>query len=200
MDDSLEFYCNYLCLNNNLNSQIQEMGIDNNSLIFVKTIKKGIIGGGDLGIISFVDVRAKNIKFLKFNEKAPKWRKVEPGLNIFGICNNLKCEAFKKEVVHQVGFDEEQKLKFDIKNEVINIKCPMCYKIIKAKTCGFWKCEYQFIGKTIEDGEIKNYQSEPKETKNEEFEYFDPYKNGETEWAELIIYVLPKQKIKYRKN
>ena len=165
----------------------------------IKVISCGqILGAGGLGMIDFVDVREKKVKSLKFTEKAPVWRKVTKGLNIFGLCNNSKCQAFKKEVIHRIFFKEQ--LKFDLKKEVYNIKCPICYKIIKVKTCGFWQCEYQFCGKIIENGDIKDYESEPKETKNDEFEYFDPYKNGETEWAELIIYVLPKQKIKYRKN
>ena len=28
---------------------------------------------------------------------------------------------------------------------------------------------------------------------------YDAFKNGETQWMELIIYVLPKQEIKYEK-
>ena len=117
-----------------------------------------------------------------------------------GFVINSKCEDFKKEVVHQVYFDEGKKIKFDLKEKKFDIKCPKCCKIIKTITCGFWECEYQFSGKLFEEGNIKNYESEPKETKNKEIEYFDPDKNGEKEWAELIIYILPKQNIKYKKN
>ena len=58
-------------------------------------------------------------------------RIVDKGLNIFGICNNPKCMAFKKEVVYRLYLD--QRLKFSLKDEILNIKCPICYKIIKPK-------------------------------------------------------------------
>ena len=35
----------------------------------------------------------------------------------------------------------------------------------KIKWFGFYNCEYQIIGKTIEYGEEKDYKLEPKETK-----------------------------------
>ena len=172
---------------------LSELGIKN--LETLKVISVSVVGAGGIGMLDFVDVKSGKIKRLDFSADAPKWREVKQGLNIFGVCNNSKCKAFKKEVVHKVGFH-----KFDLKKEVLNIKCPMCDKIIKAKTCGFLKCEYQFSGITIEGGEQKKFDSNPKETKSDEVEYFDPYANGETEWVELIIYVLPKQKIKFIKT
>ena len=69
---------------------------------------------------------------------------------------------------------------------------------MKPKTCGFWKCEYQFDGKKIEEGEVKSFKTEPKETKDDNFEYFDPFENDEVQWLQLEIYVLPKQEIKYK--
>ena len=177
-----------------------ELGIGNRGTFIVISSRDYLIGAGGIGMFDFVDVKSEKIIRLDFSAKAPKWRSVEKGLNIFGVCKNSKCKAFKREVVHKVGFPFEPEYKFDLKKEVRNIKCPMCDKIIKAKTCGFWKCEYQFSGITIEDGEQKEFDSNPKETKSDEFEYFDPYANGETEWVELIIYVLPKQKIKFIKT
>ena len=161
-----------------------------------------ISGGSSLGRLYFADIRTGKIKKLKFSENAPKWRYIKKGLNIFGICDkNKECEAYKKEVIHIVGLDsDEKKLKFDLRNEARNIKCPMCNRIIKIKTCGFYECEFQFIGKKEdENGEEIDYESEPKETQSDDFEYFDPNDNGETEWFDLIIYVLPKQEIKYEK-
>ncbi len=178
-------------------SQIQELGIKGGSDIIILGPER-IKGGGNFGMIDFVDVSSKKVKYV--SETIFNWREFPSNLNIFGICNNSKCEDFKKEVVHQVYFDEGKKIKFDLKEKKIDIKCPKCCKIIKAITCGFWECEYQLSGKVFVEGDIKNYESEPKETKNKEIEYFDPEKNGEKEWAELIIYVLPKQNIKYKKN
>ena len=174
--------------------------LSNRSNIFVYNTN-GLKGAGGIGFLDFVDVKTGKTKKLEFNKNAPKWRCVKKGLNIFGICENSECEAYKKEVVHIVGLgSDEEKLKFDLKNEVTNIKCPICPWIIKANTCGFYKCEYQFRGKKITKGKLEDYESEPKETKSNDFEYFDPNENGKTEWYELLIYVLPIQEIKYKKN
>ena len=154
-----------------------------------------IIGAG-YPLLDFVDVSSGKIKKLEFSNKAPIWRRVSKGLNIFGICNNSKCKAWKKEVVYTNELEEI--LIFILNNEILNIKCPICSKIIKPKTCGFWKCEYQFVGKKIEEGEVKFFDSKTRETNGEDFEYFDAFENGETQWAELTIYVLPKQEMKYQ--
>jgi hypothetical protein len=89
---------------------------------------------------------------------------------------------------------------FNLNEKVADIRCPICNKIIKPKTCVFYDCEFQFIGKKIEDGDIKEYDSKTRETKSDNFKYFDPLENGEIVWTELNIYVLPKQSIKYLPN
>ena len=68
------------------------------------------------------------------------------------------------------------------------------------KKIGFWDCEYQIDGNKIEDGESKCFITEPKETKNDKFEYFNPFENEEVDWIKLNIFVLPKQIIKYNYN
>ena len=166
--------------------------------IIVNDISNMIGAGCPIPMIDFVDVSSGKIKKLVFDKKAPAWRKVNEGLNIFGICNNSKCKAFKKEIVYPTKLEE--KLIFNLNEQLLNIKCPICDKIIKPKTCGFWKCEYQFVGKKIQEGDLVEFDSKTMETKGNDFEYYDAFKNGETQWMELIIYVLPKQEIKYEKN
>jgi len=80
----------------------------------------------------------------------------------------------------------------------MNIKCPMCDKIIIPKTCGFWKCEYQFIGDKIEEGDLKHVDTKCKETKDDNFEYYNPYENKSAIWTNLNIYVIEKQDMKYK--
>ena len=155
-----------------------------------------IIGGSPLPALNFVDVEKNNIKNLNFSIKAPKWRKIGKGLNIFGFCNNSKCEAFKNEVVYMTNLPNDG-LNFNLNEKIVDIRCPICNKIIKPKTCGFFDCEYQFVGEKIEEGEIKKYDSKTRETIGNNFEYFDVIKNGEIVWIKLNIYVLPKQNIKY---
>ena len=159
-----------------------------------------LIGSGAGPNIDFVNVEKGIVKYLECSKDVPKWRKVKKGLNIFGICkDNKECEAFKKEVIYTTNMTENG-LIFNLNKEVVNIKCPICKKIIRPKTCGFWLCEYQFQGQKIENGEVKSFDTKPKETWEDKFEYFDPFGNGEVQWLDLNIYVLPKQKIKYEEN
>ena len=145
--------------------------------------------------LDFVDVEKGLIQNLSFSHSAPQWRSVSHGLNIFGICKNSKCQAFNKEVIYKVGITHE---KFNLQENVIDIKCPMCDKIIIPKICGFWKCEYQFIGDKIEEGDLKHVDTKCKETKDDNFEYYNPYENKSAIWTNLNIYVIEKQDMKYK--
>lgn len=125
--------------------------------------KRSLLGKGALPAVEFIDVSTGKIKELKFNKNAPKWRKVNNGLNIFGICKNKKCEAFKKEVIYMTKLSSKG-LVFNLNTEISNIRCPICNFLIKIKTCGFYKCEYQFKGRKLEPGEEKEifYDSKTK--------------------------------------
>lgn len=157
------------------------------------SLEKEICGAGHP--IEFPDISKGKTKELKFSKNAPKWRTAQEGLNIFGICCNPECKVYKKEVVFMPNLINQ---KFNLNENITRIFCPICNTIIKLKTCGLWKCEYQFIGEKIKDGRLVNFNSNPIETKNNEFEYYDPSENGNATWTELIIYIIPKQKIKYK--
>jgi len=174
-----------------------ELSSENTIIIIVNDINN-LIGAGSPPI-DFVDVSSQIVNKLNFSKNAPRWREVCKGLNIFGICPNKNCTANGKEVIYKTILTEKGLL-FCLNDEIVNIRCPLCNKIIDPKTCGFWKCEYQFKGKKIEDGEEKEYDSKTKETNDDDFEYFDPYENGKVRWISLIIFVLPKQHIKYKQN
>ena len=153
-------------------------------------------GGGGMPL-DFVDVESSKIKNLNFSSDAPRWRGVKKGLNIFGICKNKGCEAYNKEVIFTNECYGILNKEYKLDREIENIKCPMCWKIIIPKTCGFWDCEYQFIGNKIEDGEKKYIDTKCKETEGNNFEYFDPFENGSAMWTDLTIYTIEKQKIKF---
>ena len=145
--------------------------------------------------LDFVDVEKGVIQNLSFSHKAPRWRSVQEGLNLFGICKNEECEAFNKEVVHKVGIINK---KYNLQENILNIKCPICDGIVVPRTCGFWKCEYQFEGDKIEGGKLKHIDTRCKETKYDNFEYFNPFENSSALWTNLNIYVIDKQKLKYK--
>ena len=146
--------------------------------------------------INFVDVEKSKVQNLEFSKSAPKWRYVTKGLNLFGICQNNSCEAFNKEVIFNRGgiIDE----KFNLQENIENIICPICEGIVIPKTCGFWDCEYQFIGDKIEGGKKVHVDTKCKETNGDDFEYFNPYKNPNSIWTDLTIYTIKKQNIKYK--
>jgi hypothetical protein len=164
----------------------------------------GIAGaGGPSFSFDFVDVTSNKIKLKKVTYAGRPdmtHRRVCPGLNIFGICQYKSCGVRGKEVIYKVELKKEG-LCFNVNGERENIMCPNCKTRFKKKTCGFWRCEYQFVGQYYDEKIGKNieYNSEPHETNKDEFEYFDPDENGSKEWDELIIFVLPRQKIKYKK-
>ena len=76
---------------------VAQTGLTNNSNISVK-ILKGMKGGGGLPT-RFSDVSKNKTKELTFSNKAPSYREVTKGINIFGICKFKKCLAYQKEVV-----------------------------------------------------------------------------------------------------
>lgn len=65
-------------------------------------------------MVLFADVdEISNKKKLNFSKKAPEWRKVVKGLNLFGNCINKECKAYNKEVIYNVGIN----LKFDFNSK-----------------------------------------------------------------------------------
>ena len=195
VDDECSFIFNADDLKKN-SKKIKELKLSNSFIDFQDSSIKG-------GYHKFTDVSKGKIKNLKFSKDAPDWRQVKKGLNIFGLCPNKECITKKEEVIYipEKMEIEDNCFKYNILEQIKNMKCPICKRIIKAKTIGFYECEYQIIGEKIdEEGFLKQVDSKPKETEDDKFEYFDPEENGEVEWTSLIIYVLPKQKIKYQSN
>ena len=142
----------------------------------------------------FVDYDNGKIKKLKFVKNAPEWRRVHEGLNLFGKCINKDCKAFNKEVIDP----KSNNIKFSIDQQKREIKCPICYKNFMPLTFGFWKCEYQIKGVRLKNGEYEDVNINGKETKGDDFEYYDPSDNGTSYWDSLTIFVCPRQKLKYR--
>ena len=183
-------YRNYYNSPNNMFEDIQ-----NGDELKVEYLSK-IYGG--LCSIDFIDIdKLTKTKKLKFSKEAPKWRKVSIGLNLFGKCINKKCKAFNEEVIHPVGIN----VKFDFNSDDRkNIKCPICSKNFVPITMGFWKFEYQIKGEKLKNGDYKKVNLNGKETKGDDFEYFDPYKNETVSWSKLMIFTGHRQKMKYEEK
>ena len=152
-------------------------------------------GAGGLVGLEFVNLEGgSKAKVLKFSRNAPKWRKVCEGLNLFGKCIYNQCKAFKKEVIYKVGINT----KFDFNEQKKEIICPICNKNFIPQTLGFWKCEYQIKGEKFKNGEYCKVNINGKETKDDDFEYFDADENGTATWSELLVFACYRQEIKYK--
>lgn len=94
----------------------------------------------------------------KFDERGEKWREIGKGLNLEGICQNDRCECFKKSAFSKHGFDpkeevtDSQRYVFDIGPERMYANCPMCNTMMRdVNKCYFMNCKYTYFG--IKNGE-----------------------------------------------
>ena len=137
------------------------------------------------GILSlkFSDMSKQITEEHIFSNKAPSYRLVTRGINIYGICKVKKCEAYKKEVIHPL----RKIVKFDLIKEKEDLECPKCGGNITPKTVGFHLCEYRVTGKKYFDDKIESFEFEGKAENKNSIQYYNPDKNGETTLIELII-------------
>ena len=140
----------------------------------------------------------ENTKIISFLKNS-KYSNAKKGLNLFGICKNNSCEAFNKEVIFPRECDTGIITReFDLQKNIENIKCPYCNFIFIPKTFGFLDCEYQIIGDKIENGKKVHIDTKCKESSDSGFDFFYPFENQNSPWINLTIYVIPKQKIKFK--
>lgn len=91
------YYYNGKQINESLS--VFEAGLKEYGNILVKKANE-IIGGGFPMLFS--DVSKNKTKELTISKKAPSYRKITKGINIFGICKFKKCLAYQKEVVVRI--------------------------------------------------------------------------------------------------
>jgi len=163
---------------------VAEEGLTHNANIFVVETKC-IKGAGGIPLM-FTDLSKNRTKEIGFSKKAPSYREVTKGINIFGICNFKKCKAYKKVVVVKI-----KKKKLDLIKERDDLLCPECEAIIIPKTVGFYLCKFVIYGKKLLDDQVKRFENDEDEAKNKDsLKYFDPELNGEVTVTELIFEVL----------
>ena len=103
------------------------------------------------------------------DESIPDYLTINPGINLIGICDYIKCDAYGKEVVGNIEENEY----VIIKNRGI-VKCPKCNNNVIGKTIAFFSCYYNFYGTKIN----KNKQIENFGKKIENFQNIEiPFNN-----------------------
>ena len=144
------------------------------------------------------------------NNIIPEWRIVFPGINLWGECNNNKCEAFSSPVAYFVESKE-----FNLTNNKF-IRCPMCNKEIECLNISFFNCYYNYYGKKINKNNkdlkieefgkrienfnnidipndniinINNEKYEIKKTEIGECDYYFDYNDSNIQFLEIIFQV-----------
>jgi len=168
--------------NNNLT--VSELGLSNGFNILVLRTQD-ILYDGNYSMM-FTDLSKNKTSEIKCSKTAPSYRKIIKGINIFGICNFKKCQAYNKEVVLNV-----KKKKIDLIKERDELFCPDCEATIIPKTVGFYLCKFLIYGKIIENGKEKCFRNKEDEAnKVDSMKYFDPGLNGKVMVTELVLEVL----------
>lgn len=90
-----------------------------------------------------------------FGSNLPRWRCAVPGFYADGVCTNTFCEAYKKNVICNLGINET----FDLKE--VNPHCPVCDDAsIDCITWGVATCKFKlFIKKKGCDMEESDWQT-----------------------------------------
>ena len=164
------------------NKTLKELNIKDKTCIDVYE-RKQIIGAGLS--INFTDLSKNIYEEQYFSEKAPDYRTVSKGINIFGICKGKKCEAYNEEVICPL-----KKKYFDLLKERDDLECPKCGSLIIPKTIGFFSCEYRIKGKKYENNKIVPFDFKDKSSKKDSIRYFNPDKNGNATFCELIVEII----------
>ncbi len=141
------------------------------------------------GFQEFADVtKDENLEIQKFsNSEAPKWRVVNRGLNIEGVCSNSSCDAYKKDVITSIGSNS-----FDLCSQFCF--CPICKHMIKPKTCGVFRCYWSFKGIKLDGSKLveRDWSTAP----DDGYQRFkvDNKKEDVCKWKSLYI------EVKFTKN
>ena len=165
---------------------LSQNGLFNNCTLFLIEIKnaKGGEFGGSGKACDFVDPTKVSPNGIKLSSDGPFYRTVTKGINLFGICKNKKCLAYRKEVIHRFGFGS-----FNLNDENDDVVCPVCECLLPIDTCGFLNCKYSYIGKKFENDKIEKVEYSNVNYKTDEIDYFLKGKNNEnkSKWIELKI-------------
>ena len=157
-----------------------------NDYCIIKVVDLGrVIGGGGI-CMKFTDLSKQIYEECPFSNNAPSYRQVSKGINICGECKTEKCEAYNEEVIVPL-FNIR---KFNLIEERVNLKCPICKGLIEPKTVAFFLCEYKVKGRNVEGNSIKPYEFFGKANNKNAAQYYNPIQNGDILVLELIIEII----------
>lgn len=181
-----DFNTDFHFINNNFildpKKKLGEVNPKNSTPFSISVFKiKEVNGSGYCSF--FTDLSKQIYEEHYFSDKAPSYRVICKGINIYGICKSKKCKAYNKEVIAPL----KKRKEFDLIKERDNLECPECEGIISPKTVGFHLCEYKIKETKYENGEVIPFEFNAKADNKDSVQYYNPDKNGQTTIAELII-------------
>ena len=102
----------------------------------------------------FIDITKGTIGIIKPEDDSliPDYLTAQPGLNIFGRCDNEKCDLYDKDMIIPIEEDEYNV----IKTQAI-VKCIKCKCNVKGKNIGFYSCYYNYYGKKFENDQVEKF-------------------------------------------
>ena len=162
-----------------------EMKLNQIDSLNIEVHKEGgdLIGGNCA--FKFTDISKQVHEEHKFSNKAPSYRVVSQGINIYGICKGKTCKGYKKEVICPL----KKITKYNLIENKDDLECPECGGNIIPKTLGFHLCKYRIKGKKFFNDKIESFEFEGIAKNKDSIQYYNPDKNGETTIVQLIIEV-----------
>ena len=120
--------------------------LDNDKIKIKNTKGNEAIIFGDITKDKIIDLIAEQ------DPSIPEYLGVMPGLNIFGKCDNEKCDLCNQPVI-AIPIEKEE---YDAVKEEFLVKCRKCKCTIKGKTIAFYRCFYNYYGIKYLENEDKN--------------------------------------------
>ena len=102
----------------------------------------------------FIDITKGTIRIIKpeNDSSIPDYLTAQPGLNIFGRCENQQCELNDKDMIIPIEEDE-----YDIIETKAIVKCIKCKCNVIGKNIGFYSCYYNYYGKKYENKKVEEF-------------------------------------------
>ena len=156
-------------------------------IVFVEIVHGGEVGAAAKGL---GDPTKKGPVKFPITKDGPFYLSVSKGINLFGICKNINCNAYNKEVNSNFGYGTFDLIRDLDPDSHKCPKCPVCeFSLLKLETCGFMKCKYTYEGKKL-DGikQVPVYYSNSI-SDYDQLDYFEIGRAGENKslWTELEI-------------
>ena len=157
----------------------------NQNELCIEVFERNLVKGGTP--INFTDLSKQIHEEHYFSDKAPSYRIVSKGINIYGKCNGKDCIARKKIVIIPL----KNIIEFDLIGEKEKLICPKCESFIIPKTVGFHLCEYRISGIKFNDNDnqTRNFEFSGIANSENSIQYFNPEENGSTLMIKLKIEV-----------